>query len=274
VLPGGGVDRLPVPPRRRALPTGLLKNRLAGRAAGGRTPLEVERIVGTSGGALLGFFVARLGAAGPWNLSEILWQRGDVPVDAADLFGWTDLPRYASLIAILSVFGLVVGGYSLRRDGWLSPPPREVYEDAITGRPAPGSRAVLLLPLVAILLITPLAVRWASGESLLEHIPSSRGCSSCAGSCWRCSATSAWSAGRRALTLPRQPAAARRAGGRARADGIPVFLARRSWRPIPRPLRRASPTACWWARHCRLRRAPSPAGHQAGLGGSRSGWRR
>lgn len=67
-------------------------------------PLEVDSVVGTSGGALLGFFVARLGPNGPDELSSILWKPGadddERYLTASEIFGWTDLPRYVSLVLI------------------------------------------------------------------------------------------------------------------------------------------------------------------------------
>jgi predicted acylesterase/phospholipase RssA len=182
VLPGGGVKAAY---QSRLIDTlygeGYLKNQLVASAPpAAHPPLDVERVIGTSGGALLGFFVARLGEHGPWSLSKILWEKAAQAdsetttdgirerrfLDSSDIFPFTDLPRYASLVTILVVFGLTLAAVSGTHRGWLSPPPQTE-----TGH----GRGPLLLALAASLGGTPLLVSWLSGRFLEEHVPEFEG---------------------------------------------------------------------------------------------------
>ncbi len=151
-----------------------------------RGPLAVDSVIGTSGGALLGFFVARLGPGGPWNLSDLLWHEepphlapgpgglaaADLPITSSDVFGWTDLPRYASLILIFCVFGAVLAAVSVRRAGWFTPPPGVATGG---GGPLPATRVGLLAILGLVLFAAPLVVRWVNGAASQEHVPEVEG---------------------------------------------------------------------------------------------------
>lgn len=147
-----------------------------GGAAPAAEPLAIDSVVGTSGGALLGFFVARLSADSPGELSKILWQPGsdrgsDRYLTATEIFGWTDLPRYVSLVLILCIFGAVLAVFSWRRTGFLSPEKRPEE----TPWRAPSVRPALWLTLALLLGATPLVVRWVSGGLALEHVPEFEG---------------------------------------------------------------------------------------------------
>lgn len=172
VLPGGGVkaayqsriiDELY---RER-----YLRNFKAPKAAAGE-PLAVTYVIGTSGGALLGFFVSQLGEKGPWNLSEILWkkkdrfQTADRYLESTDIFNWTDLLRYASVIASFLVFCALLGLLSIPERGPLRPPREEVA----------SRRRPWLIPLVfLLLLVAPFLVRHANGSAPREQIPEFEG---------------------------------------------------------------------------------------------------
>lgn len=179
VLPGGGVKAAY---QSRVLDELYSQRHL--RNAGVRTgpgepggPLAVRSVVGTSGGALLGYFVARLGEAGPRNLSDVLWRPGAPAagsgryLTSSEVFGWTDLPRYVSLLLILLVFTGVLGVFSLRRGGFLAPErlPGEWPERC------PAARPRLVFLLVAVLGLTPLLVRWVNGPVSEEHVPEFEG---------------------------------------------------------------------------------------------------
>jgi len=179
VLPGGGVKAAF---QSRILELlykeGLLRNARAELQPGaGRAGVQVDSVVGTSGGALLGFFVARLGPSGPWSLSEILWKRPslrnadkEVYLNAFDVFGGTDLPRYLSLLAIFGVFAAFLAFFSLRYRGWLSPE-RNGGADV----QAPSIRPALFWLLLGVLGLTPLFVKVANGATSDEHIPEFEG---------------------------------------------------------------------------------------------------
>jgi len=206
MLPGGGVKAAYQSRLVDALyGHHLLINRLAAgdeapsasravRAANGVGPggegLPVDYVIGTSGGALLGFFVARLGPDGPWNLSDVLWKRplhagavgaeasGEeelVPLDASDIFGWTDLLRYASLVTIYLVFALALAFASMRRHSWLAPPAPQATDGDEGPDGVERGRRLLVAILLAVLGATPLLVRTVSGDVSLEHVPEFEG---------------------------------------------------------------------------------------------------
>jgi len=169
VLPGGGVkaayqsrivDEL--------YHQGYLKNFLAG---GSEVPLKVRYVVGTSGGALLGFFVSQLGDKGPWNLTDILWKR-DVAkglyLRSSDVFGWTDLLRYLSVVASFLVLCALLALASIPERAPLNPADRP-------GRTAWRGR--LTLAVVPLLLTAPLLVRLSNARSpaAQEQIPEFEG---------------------------------------------------------------------------------------------------
>lgn len=179
VLPGGGVKAAFQSQVIDALYDGrrLLNYRLAGESGPGE-PLAVEYVVGTSGGALLGSFVARLGADGPANLSQILWslpvagRPGESQVlSSGDVFGWTDLPRYVSLVVILCVFGLVLAAVSLGRRARLSPD----RSGQATPETLPSFRPRLIAVAWTALLAAPILVRLAGGDAAIEHVPEIEG---------------------------------------------------------------------------------------------------
>lgn len=179
VLPGGGVKAayqsriLEELYARR-----LLRNaRVAAPDDEPAAPLAVESVVGTSGGALLGFFVARLGPKGPWNLTDILWKPeragggGERYLTSSEVFGWTDLPRYVSLVVIYVVFAAFIAWFSLRRNGFLSPdrPGTVPASGPATVRPA------VLIATAAVLAGTPMLVSWVNGTASNEHVPEFEG---------------------------------------------------------------------------------------------------
>src|SRR5206468_3337839 len=94
-------------------------------------PLDVQYVIGTSGGALLGFFVSQLAEKGPWDLSEILWKTrdrfhsADRFLESTDIFNWTDLLRYASVIASFLVFCGLLAAVSVPERSPLRPPREE-----------------------------------------------------------------------------------------------------------------------------------------------------
>ncbi|MDX1999622.1 MAG: hypothetical protein SF066_18025 [Thermoanaerobaculia bacterium] len=169
VLPGGGV--------KAAYQTTWLdvlyrQKRLQNRGDGDADRLDVDLVTGTSGGALVGYFAARLGETGPFDLTERLWFPGGQALDAADVFPAADLPRYLSLVVVFVVFSgaLLVAGAR----------PRSVFaleQCALARDEAASYRSRPLLAGVAtvLLLATPFVVRWVNGESQQEHIPDVEG---------------------------------------------------------------------------------------------------
>lgn len=90
VLPGGGVKAAY---QSRIVDDlygrGYLKN-FRVRDSRGRKPLDVRYVIGTSGGALLGFFVSQLRENGPEGLTDILWKtdaKHGIYLRSSDVFG-------------------------------------------------------------------------------------------------------------------------------------------------------------------------------------------
>jgi predicted acylesterase/phospholipase RssA len=168
VLPGGGVKAVYQSRLVDALyRDAYLKNALTRPAPLTSVgPVDVDFVIGTSGGALLGYFVARLAEKGPWNLSQVLWENKQRKVlDSTDIFGWTDLPRYLSVVAILFVFALLLSFFSMAL--------RSIPTD---GPPREGVwRTRLFVTVWPLLLLAPLLVRWVNGKSSQEHIPEIEG---------------------------------------------------------------------------------------------------
>lgn len=172
VLPGGGVkaayqskiiDEL--------YQRGYLKNFQVPKVARGE-PLDVQYVIGTSGGALLGFFVSQLGEKGPWDLSRILWKTQDGPaakerfLQSTDIFNWTDLLRYASVVVSFLMLCGLMALFSIPEQSELSPGPK--------GGPALFRPRFMLL-ISGLLLVAPFLVRWSNGDSLKEQIPEFEG---------------------------------------------------------------------------------------------------
>ena len=134
-------------------------------------PLEVQYVIGTSGGALLGFFVSQLGEKGPWNLTDILWKR-DVKkglyLRSSDVFGWTDLLRYLSVVVSFLVLCALLALVSIPEQAPLKPANRE-GTTAWRGR--------LTLAVFPLLLAAPLLVRLSNDRSAMaqEQIPEFEG---------------------------------------------------------------------------------------------------
>jgi len=105
VLPGGGV--------KAAYQTRivdelykhhLLRNVNVPAIGANRDALPVKTVIGTSGGALIGYFVAQL-SDHPTELFDILWKnRSGLYMRSTDIFGWTDLLRYVSIVASFGIF--------------------------------------------------------------------------------------------------------------------------------------------------------------------------
>lgn len=161
VLPGGGVkaayqSRIVDDLYRR----GALRNAESGGTASA-SALTVRSVLGTSGGALLGYFVSQLSARGPFNLFDILWKPNGDFLNAEHVFDWTDLPRYFSIAWMLIIFCVLLA--------------------VITGihtspfyRRAPALIAAWrwrLLTVLAVFIAVPILIRFATRATEVEHVP-------------------------------------------------------------------------------------------------------
>ena len=133
--------------------------------------LKVQYVIGTSGGALLGFFVSQLSEKGPFNLTEILWKRDakrGLYLRSTDVFGWTDLLRYLSVVASFLVFCALLALASIPERAPLNPANK-------TGSTA--WRVRLTFAVLPLLLAAPLLVRMSNqrSASAKEQIPEFEG---------------------------------------------------------------------------------------------------
>jgi len=175
VLPGGGVkaayqSRIVDSLYADDNGAGYLRN--AALATAPSSALNVRSVIGTSGGALLGFFVSQLRAHPP-KLAEMLWRPDNKHLlRTGDVFAWTDLMRYVAINVAFALFCLVLAAFSARAlatNRTTSP----AYPKPV--KVVPMWRARLLLPLLIILLATPCVVRAIGGDDLKEHVPEFEG---------------------------------------------------------------------------------------------------
>lgn len=169
VLPGGGVKAA----YQSRIVDELYRRRYLSnfKVARPEDPLKVRYVIGTSGGALLGFFVSQLGDAGPWNLTDILWKRDAERgryLRSSDVFGWTDLLRYLSVVVSFLVLCVALAFASVRERGRFNPDPVEMCKKR---------RLRLRLAVLPLLLTAPLLVRWSNAKSptTQEQVPEFEG---------------------------------------------------------------------------------------------------
>jgi len=137
--------------------------------------VPVKYVVGTSGGALLGIFVASLDDSfPPPDLSTRLWRRHDdagnpgALLSSAEVFPKLDLMRWLSLVWCMAIFAAVCGATSmvLRR---------------VRGRVFAGARDASArfwrtsVWWLALLAATPWLLAYLNGEHGAEHIPAIQG---------------------------------------------------------------------------------------------------
>jgi predicted acylesterase/phospholipase RssA len=176
VLPGGGVKAVY---QSRIVDElygrGYLKN-FEAAARAGEHPLDVQYVIGTSGGALLGFFVSQLGPDGPSDLTRLLWKKekktpdqteDDLYLRSNDVFGWTDLLRYLSVVVCFLVFCLLLAVASIPEQAPLNP---------VSHAASSAYRGWLTAAVVPLFLAAPLLVRLSNGEVAgMEQVPQFEG---------------------------------------------------------------------------------------------------
>jgi predicted acylesterase/phospholipase RssA len=149
VLPGGGVKAA----YQTRIVDELYGEHKALQNARGVEPnaLKVQTVIGTSGGALLGYFVSQLGQK-QIPLYDILWGN----LESSSIFGGTEMLRYASIVFSMIILCLVLSTY----------PSTEGKRD-INLRPR-------LLLIWLLFLATPLVIREVNTDDF-EHIPDIEG---------------------------------------------------------------------------------------------------
>jgi predicted acylesterase/phospholipase RssA len=123
--------------------------------------LMVRSVLGTSGGALLGYFVSQLGENGPFTLSDILWKPRGATLQYTDVFAATDMLRYISVAWTLMIFCIVL---ALLTGRYASP----FYGRSVTPH---GAWRWRLMTLLAVFFAVPILIRFVTGGDDIEHVP-------------------------------------------------------------------------------------------------------
>lgn len=158
--------------------SGKLQN--GGAAAARSGAQQVDYVIGTSGGALLGIFVSALDPLALQNLAgnpessltSLLWGSAGERIHASDVFPLQDMLRYGSIAACLLVLWLV-GSMALKFRANSYPQVKTVAADGDANssrRRVPESPPWILLMLAAPLIIASVA----RGKDL-EHVPAIAG---------------------------------------------------------------------------------------------------
>jgi len=159
VLPGGGV--------KAAYQTRIidelyehayLENQAVEQSDASSNALRVRTVIGTSGGALLGYFVSQLGK-NPVELFDVLWMKDGQMLKSTDIFGWTDLLRYVSIVVTFAVFCVLLFFTSAPKG---AEPAGHVYRWRLT------------LAVIPLFVLAPVFIRWVS-PSEVEHVPEIEG---------------------------------------------------------------------------------------------------
>lgn len=161
VLPGGGVKAAY---QSRIIDDLYRRGALHNAASGGTAPasaLTVRSVLGTSGGALLGYFVSQLSARGPFNLFDILWKPDGDYLNAEHVFDWTDMPRYFSIAWTFVIFCVLLALFT------------GVHTSQFYRRsPAPiAAWRWRLLTVLAVFIMVPVLIRFATRAAEVEHVP-------------------------------------------------------------------------------------------------------
>jgi hypothetical protein len=123
--------------------------------------LRVQSVLGTSGGALLGYFVSQLGEQGPFDLTGILWRPDGRTLEAGDIFAVTDMLRYLSIVWTFLVFcvllALITGNHQSR-----------FYSRSPTPH---GAWRWRLMSVLFVFFVVPILIRFVTGLRDLEQVP-------------------------------------------------------------------------------------------------------
>lgn len=160
VLPGGGVKAAY---QSRIIDELYGKGALRNAESGGAAPvsaLTVRSVLGTSGGALLGYFVAQLSDKGPFNLFDILWKPDGDYLNAEHVFDWTDMPRYFSIAWTFIIFCILLAVITgTHTSAFYKRAPAQI-----------GAWRWRLLTVLAVFIAVPILIRFATGTEA-EHVP-------------------------------------------------------------------------------------------------------
>jgi predicted acylesterase/phospholipase RssA len=181
VLTGGGVkaayqtrliDRL--------YGTSLLVNPDGGPRNGNSQ--QVDFVIGTSGGALLGVFVAAMDQqfqqaaqkSESNSLTSILWKEPEPGIASYDVFPFLDMMRYASfIVALLVVWIVAVVMLAVFRAQYPQVTRIDHSEESFFGRRARAWKESW--PWIALLVLAPITIIKVANVNRVEHVPTVTG---------------------------------------------------------------------------------------------------
>ncbi len=147
------------------------------------SPLRVKYVIGTSGGALLGLFVAAIEKSGDPRFSKLLWtnEKTQEIITFTDAFPPIDMLRWLSALGSLLVFSaFAIGLYKcpwVRKRLGIEDPSDPETNTTKNSLPADNGGRFLRFSAVWItfLALTPYMIYYVNGEALAEHIPELQG---------------------------------------------------------------------------------------------------
>ncbi|HET7434300.1 MAG TPA: hypothetical protein VFN10_06255 [Thermoanaerobaculia bacterium] len=159
VLPGGGVKAVYQTKIIDELYRNHhLRNEWTSATTENGAALPVRTVIGTSGGALLGYFVSQLDAR-PVELYPILWTKDDgSTLKSTDVFGWTDILRYVSVVVSFALLCVILFFSAVQTPG----------------QGTTVFRWRLTLATVPFFILAPVFIRLVSGNHI-EHVPEIEG---------------------------------------------------------------------------------------------------
>lgn len=158
----------------------FLSNMNAGcsaRITSGAQQLTVKYVIGTSGGALLGMFVAAIKKCGNPDFSKLLWFKDETRnyITFTDVFPPIDMLRWLSFLISFLIFSIVAT--FLYKCKWVRQHLGfdERISEANLVEDTGGRFFRFSLVWIVFLSLTPFLIRYVNGEELAEHIPEMQG---------------------------------------------------------------------------------------------------
>jgi len=140
-----------------------------------KKPIRVDHVIGTSGGALLGTFVAAIAGDEQTDLSQALWRNPEGNyVDSFDVFPFFEMPRYLSFLVAGLLFSLLifvsrrVPGLRNWTEATTFPGKYQLQEQLQTYLPPRALWFILLA-------VAPWIIKSVNGVKGLEHVPAIAG---------------------------------------------------------------------------------------------------
>ena len=141
-------------------------------------PLQVKYVIGTSGGALLGLFVAAINKTDNPHFSDLLWisDKTGKRITFTDVFPPIDMLRWLSFLFSLFIFTVIAMIILYRSQRVREHLGLDVSGTAAKPASDTGGRFFRFsIVWIAFLALTPFLILYVNGEQLEEHIPEMQG---------------------------------------------------------------------------------------------------